>query len=219
MKKHRQGTSVLALTGVAMFVVTASPSPADADVSATAAQEFGENSYTYDVFRSQARAPGHEAALIAAVLTRDRPEIMHGLVFLQTSGEGHAGKGIVCEHADPRPRRTIIEGESMLSTDASIECHQHIRGTKETLTIGALDSEFCNDLRQSIENEVDKDSSKKDSLYTAVTKEDPVAINPVATKEECKKKYDVCVCYDIKHEPPDPTDIPPNSGSGTGGHN
>jgi hypothetical protein len=92
----------------------------------------------------------------------------------------------------------------MLSTDASLECHQHIRGLKETLTIGAIDSEFCNDLRKSIEVEVSKDEKKKDALYTADKK-----MNPVATPEECKE------------EPPDGNVrlmAPPNSGSGTGGH-
>jgi hypothetical protein len=215
MKEHRQSTAATALMTLAAFATSAWASSAVADESATAAQEFGDKSYMYEVFRSQARAPGHEAALIAAVLTREDPDIMHSLIFLQTAGEGHVGKGIVCEHADPRLRRTIKEGESILSTDASLECHQHIRGLKETLTIGAIDSEFCNDLRQSIEDEVSNDSNKKDSLYSAGKK------NPVATKEECDKMVPPrrCVCYDIKHEPPDPTDVPPNSGSGTGGHN
>ena len=31
----------------------------------------------------------------------------------------------------------------MESTDAALECHQHIGGVKETLTIGAIDSKFC----------------------------------------------------------------------------
>jgi hypothetical protein len=215
MKQHRQKTAGLALMTVAAFIVTAWASFAVADGSTKKLQEITEKGYIYDVFRRQSNRPEHESALITVVQTRVQTrknfEIMHGLVFLQTMGESQHGKGIVCGHSDPRSRSTSNEGASFESTDSALECHQHIGGVKETLTIGALDSEFCGELRQRV-------NLDEDHLT-------PLGKNPVATPEECTEKYGEegeCVCYEIKQEPPSDGDgdllNPPNSGSGTGGH-
>jgi hypothetical protein len=210
MTKHRQSTFALTLMSVTALVVAAWTSSAIADKPAKTIQELSEKRYMYDVFRRQANRPEHQAALIAVVQTLEGSQVMHGLIFLQTKEEGHHGKGIVCGHSDPRPSRANSEGQSMESTDAALECHQHIGGLKETLTIGAIDSEFCDDLRQRVT--LDDDHRTPDGK------------NPIATPEECSEMDPPrnCVCYEIKHEPPRDgvgPDSPPNSGSGTGGHN
>ena len=204
MTKHRQSTFALTLMSVTALVVAAWTSSAIADKPAKTIQELSEKRYMYDVFRRQANRPEHQAALIAVVQTLEGSQVMHGLIFLQTKEEGHHGKGIVCGHSDPRPSRANSEGQSMESTDAALECHQHIGGLKETLTIGAIDSAFCETLRRNIDGNADRHT--------------PDGKNPVAKPGECKNKYSKggCVCYEIEDDKPD---FPPNSGSGTGGHN
>jgi len=215
MKQHRQSTFALTLMTVAAFSVTAWANSAVAGKPAKTIKELSEKGYTYNVFRSEANGLGHDAAIVAIVQTREAPGVVHGLVFLQTKEQDHRGKGMVCAHADPRPSDANINGNDKAPPDMSLECHQHVKGYKETLRVGTLDSEFCSDLRARFDNVIKKDPGKAETLYTE-------GKNPIVTQDECNKHTSggECVCYQIEHEGRTLKIMaPPNSGSGSGGHN
>ena len=134
MAEHRKSTAALKLVTVAALTVTACAGSAVADRPAKTIQELSEAGNVFEVFRARTDRPEHQAAIVAIVQTREEPGMIHGLVFLQTGGRGHAGKGMICAHSDPR-------------TDGALECHQHIGRVNETLTVGGIDSEFCSNLR------------------------------------------------------------------------
>jgi hypothetical protein len=195
MKQHRQSTAAMSLVTVAALVVTAWASSAVADDPAPSLLDLPEQGLIFEVFRRERSREGHQGMKIVVVQTRTKPPVAYGLVFLQT-GDGVRGQGIICESRD-------------LKRNGFLECSQQLEDYEEILKIGAIDSEFCNKLRGDLEGNPNRQT--------------PNGKNPVAEKNECKKEK--CICYDVEHRPPDDENpnprllAPPNSGSGTGGHN
>ena len=191
MKQHRQSTGAMALMTVAALMVTAWASSAVADGLAQSVLDLAKQGFIFEVFQTEKGSQEHQGAIIAVLLTRIDPEVKHGLVFLQTA-EPVMGQGMVCALSEPLPN------------DGALRCSQKVGKYTETLTIGAIDSAFCETLRRNIDGNADRHT--------------PDGKNPVAKPGECKNKYSKggCVCYEIEDDKPD---FPPNSGSGTGGHN
>jgi hypothetical protein len=162
----------------------------------------------YTVFLSQNPRREQQEAIIAVVVQASNdPNAGPALVFLQTMGNGHIGKGMVCEDAKERE-------------DSALECHRTVGSTTETLRVAAIGSKFCTDVRDQIEACVKKDQTKKGFLYTSG------GDNPIIDPNKCKNSQHPereCVCYEISHNgSPVCTPghgLPPNSGTGTGGHN
>jgi hypothetical protein len=195
MKQHRLSTAAMTLMTVAAFIVTAWASSAVADDPAKLLRDLPERGLLFDVFLHERDRPGHKGMKIVVVQTETVPGVEYGLIFLQFGG-GMYGKGIIC-----KPLNLYLDG--------SLECEHKLEGYTETLRIGAIESNFCDDLSLRIHRD-------HPNRRTANGE------NPVATKaEECP--HDKCICYDVKHAPPDDKGAvpkgPPNSGSGTGGHN
>ena len=159
----------------------------------------------YHVFLSQNPRKEQQEAVIAVVQTRTGSDAAYGLVFLQTRETNQIGLGMVCERAK------VGEG-------SALECDQTVGGRTEILRVAAIGSEFCNSLRDQIETCVTNDPSKKKDLYTTDLK------NPIAIPNDCKDEEHPnrkCVCYEIDHGGDVCSlghDFPPNSGTGTGGH-
>jgi hypothetical protein len=205
MKDHLKSTASLALMAVAALVMTAWASSAVADDEkepAGTTWALSQQGAKYEVFRHRDDRPEHLGSLIYIVQTRTTAEnIAHGLVFLQTSGS-YTGEGFVSWKCVPD------------KDDYSLTCDQDIEEIKETLIIGAINSEACEKIRKKNQDmaSAEKDEKKLKKLLT------PDGKNPVSTTEECGETHPKgCVCYDISSD--DTRDFPPNSGSGTGGHN
>jgi hypothetical protein len=160
----------------------------------------------YHVFLSQNPRKEHQEAIVAVVQTSKDPNAPPALVFLQTKERGHIGKGMVCVEAKERE-------------DSALECHQTVGDKIETLRVGAIGSKFCNHLKDQIDACVKQNSNARQDLYTSDDK------NPIATSDECTNDAHPkreCVCYEINHGGPVCSlgaAFPPNSGTGTGGHN
>jgi hypothetical protein len=202
MKQHRLSTAAMTLVTVAALVVTAWASSAVADQHAGTRWALAQQGMEYEVFRRRDDRPEHQGALVYVIQTRKSPQdIAHGLVFLQTRGSAH-GEGFVRGICEP------------MQNDRSLKCHQDIGNSTETMIIGAINSKACKELRKRNEKMASKAKTPEDreKLQT------PEGKNPVATPEECGETHPKgCVCYDISSD--DTRDFPPNSGSGTGGHN
>jgi len=190
-------------TSIAVFALftIASSWPAFGQGHVPSAKDLAKGS-PYRVFLSQKPRKEHQEAIIAVVQTRTKPNAAYGLVFLQTKETNHIGLGIVCENSEARE-------------DSALECHQTVGDKKETLRVGAIGSKFCDDLKKEIKRCVDEDQTRKKHLYTSDGE------NPIV--DECNPGP--CICFQISHNdapvcPPEVgPDAPPNSGTGTGGHN
>lgn len=192
MKQHRQSTVAMALTTVAALVVTAWASVSVADDSTPPILDVPEQGLLFDVFRREKRNQDHQGMKIAIVQTRTDPEVTYGLIMLQT-GDGVRGQGIICEPL-------------VLISDGSRQCEQTLVGKKEIVRIDVVGSEFCEALRNDLEGKPNRRTPNNE--------------NPVASTSECSNTS--CICYDVVHKTSGQTKSlvdPPNSGSGTGGHN
>jgi len=139
----------------------------------------------------------HEGAAVAVVQTaanNDPKKNEYGLMFLQRNeAAGESGQGMLCQRAT----RLKKKSNATLDDDA-LTCSQDVGTTHETLTVGALSSEYCADL---------KSHQKK----------------KVATDAECQAEFPandrLCICYEIKHTAIQGAGgmAPPTSGSGSGG--
>ena len=200
MKQHRQSTAAMALMTVAAFIVIGWASSVVAEEPAGTTWALSQQGVKYEVFRRRDDRPGHHGAFIYIVQTRMPPEeIAHGVVFLQTRGSVH-GEGFVRGTCTP------------MKDDKSLTCEQKIGKATETLIVGAINSQACIELRKKNEEMVGAAKPQDKKKLRS-----PDGKNPVATPEECSDTHPRgCICYDISNGT---MDIPPNSGSGTGGHN
>lgn len=205
----KQSPTIYARTSIAVVAVftIAWSWPAFGQEPVSLAKKLSKDS-PYTVFLSQNSRKEQQEAVIAVVVQASvDPNTGPALVFLQTRETGHIGKGMVCEDAKERE-------------DSALECHRAVGDTTETLRVAAIGSVFCNKLNDEIEACVAAQPDKKKDLYTSG------GTNPIVDPNKCKNNEHPkreCVCYEISHNGlPVCTPghgLPPNSGSGTGGHN
>lgn len=167
-----------------------------------------ERAYVFRVFKREENVDAHDRAIIALVKTAthaDESMDRYGLLFFQrNASSGKAGQGMLCPVAER-------VNKSNGTPDVALSCSQCVGETQEILTVGRLDSEFCQTL--------DEDPNKA-----------------VANEQECRDNVSgrpkTCVCYDIEHAvitdmgtqcpngaltPASAGYAPPDRGSGSGG--
>ena len=152
--------------------------------------------HIYTVVRHEQSKPAHTDAVVSVVETKLEPRRRLGLAFIQTNEEMNKGQGMLCRRTTPR-LLTFTSGYA-----SAIQCEQKIdQSTKELLTVGTLDSEFCTAMRDA----------------NRTTDE---GMNTIVNDTECNDEYEgKCICYAIQVLPIADSGLfsPPDNGTGSGG--